>query len=261
MAVKKDKRPPLRYLLSADARLKKLSLKKLSEGQKKTAGPRRSMRSHSKAAKAMESLHWPWTATPRTMSLSLVGVIAAASLMAAGQMSQRSGSLGTRMSVASEPRFASAPSPSPARTVAPPPVESPAPAATARPTETARPRATESPKPRVSETAKAGATKAAPAATPLTKETAAPESVTITGCLAKNKDAFSLKDASGADLPKPRSWRTGFFKKGAARVDVVAASPSVKLSDFVGQRVSVTGVLADRQLRARSLRGTASSCN
>src|SRR5438552_2533587 len=33
---------------------------------------------------------------------------------------------------------------------------------------------------------------------------------TITGCLEKHGDGFQLKDTSGADAPKARSWKSGF---------------------------------------------------
>ena len=84
--------------------------------------------------------------------------------------------------------------------------------------------------------------------------------VTITGCLERNDDTFKLKDTSGADAPKSRSWKTGFLKKGSAPIQIVDASHRLKLTDHVGKRVSVTGVLVDREMRARSVQRVAASC-
>jgi len=78
--------------------------------------------------------------------------------------------------------------------------------------------------------------------------------VTITGCLERGNDAFQLKDTSGADAPKSRSWKTGFLKKRPAPVDVVDGANRLKLSNHVGERVSVTGILVDREMQGRSLR-------
>ena len=37
--------------------------------------------------------------------------------------------------------------------------------------------------------------------------------VTVTGCLERSDEAFRLKDTSGADAPRTRSWKTGFLNK------------------------------------------------
>jgi hypothetical protein len=84
--------------------------------------------------------------------------------------------------------------------------------------------------------------------------------VTVTGCLERAGESFRLKDTSGAGAPKSRNWKSGFLKKGPATIDVVDAAHALKLADHVGRRVSVTGPLVDREMRARSLRRVASSC-
>jgi hypothetical protein len=84
--------------------------------------------------------------------------------------------------------------------------------------------------------------------------------VTITGCLERDDNTFRLKDTSGADAPRSRSWKSAFLKKGAAPVEVVDASKRVKLTNHVGQRVSVTGRLSDGEMQIRSLRRIAASC-
>ena len=100
-----------------------------------------------------------------------------------------------------------------------------------------------------------------------TTETSAPDAAsatakaaaaTVTGCLERTDEGFRMKDTSGADAPKSRSWKSGFLKKGSATLDVVDASHTLQLANFVGRRVSVTGALVDREMRARSVRGLGS---
>jgi hypothetical protein len=85
--------------------------------------------------------------------------------------------------------------------------------------------------------------------------------VTITGCLERSNEMFRLKETAGEDAPKARSWKSAFLKKGPASVQVVDASNRVKLQDHVGQRVSVTGTLIDREMQVHSLHRVASSCS
>ena len=84
--------------------------------------------------------------------------------------------------------------------------------------------------------------------------------VTITGCLERDSDSFRLKDTTGEKAPKARSWKSGFLKKGSASIDVVDAANRVKLPTHVGQRVSVTGTLVDREMQVRSLQRVSTSC-
>jgi hypothetical protein len=88
-----------------------------------------------------------------------------------------------------------------------------------------------------------------------------PISTTITGCLELRDDGmFQLKDTDGAHAPKARSWKSGFVKKGAAKIDVFDAGNRLKLGSHVGHRVSISGTLTDREMRARSLRATSEQC-
>ena len=98
--------------------------------------------------------------------------------------------------------------------------------------------------------------------TPADTATEAPANapITITGCLERDGDAFWLKDTSGADVPKARSWKTGFLKKRAPRIELIDTSAALRLSSHLGERVAATGTLEDRELRARSLRRVAASC-
>jgi hypothetical protein len=85
--------------------------------------------------------------------------------------------------------------------------------------------------------------------------------ITITGCLEREDDGFRLKNTSGNDAPKSRSWKSGFLKKGSASVDLVDPPKKLRLSEHVGERVSMTGVLVDRDLQVRSMHRVATSCN
>ena len=85
--------------------------------------------------------------------------------------------------------------------------------------------------------------------------------VTITGCLERSDETFRLKDTSGADAPRSRSWKSAFLKKGNASIDVVDATNRLKMDDYVGQRVSLTGTLVEREMQARRVQRVASSCD
>lgn len=83
--------------------------------------------------------------------------------------------------------------------------------------------------------------------------------VSITGCLQRADQGFVLKNTEGANAPKSRSWKSGFLKRSSSSV-AVSDSGSAHLADHVGQRVSVTGPLADREMQVTSLRRVAASC-
>jgi hypothetical protein len=85
--------------------------------------------------------------------------------------------------------------------------------------------------------------------------------VTITGCLEQRDDAYRLKDTAGDDVPKARSWKSGFLRKAPSAIAVIDASNRVKLSTHIGERISVTGVLIDREMKVRSLRKVAAACS
>jgi hypothetical protein len=116
---------------------------------------------------------------------------------------------------------------------------------------------------RATENKKAAAELAMPAAdyagapSPVAAKT--PPAVLI-GCLEQKGDEFRLKDAAGADAPKSRSWKSGFLKKSTPAIDVVDASNHLKLHDHVGQRVSISGTLVNREMQAKSLKGVG-TCN
>jgi hypothetical protein len=93
---------------------------------------------------------------------------------------------------------------------------------------------------------------------------AAPEkiaSVTITGCLEHDDEAFWLSDASGSEAPTSRSWRSGFLKKRPSRIELVDAGHALRLTSYVGQRIAATGTLVNREMRPRSLHPVSASCS
>jgi hypothetical protein len=88
-----------------------------------------------------------------------------------------------------------------------------------------------------------------------------PPVVTLTGCLARSDKQFRLHDATGVNAPKSRSWKSGFLAKRPAPVSIVPASGQLPLSKHVGERVTVSGTLIDRELKVRTLRRVSSSCD
>lgn len=77
--------------------------------------------------------------------------------------------------------------------------------------------------------------------------------VTLTGCLQHDDGTFRLKDTSGTDAPKSRSWKSGFLKKRGASIEIVDSAKRLGLPSHVGQRVTVTGILLDREMRVRAV--------
>ena len=99
-----------------------------------------------------------------------------------------------------------------------------------------------------------------PPAAPTAPSVTAAAPVTVAGCLERADETFRLKNTEGADAPKARSWKSGFLKKSPASIELVDPANRLRLTSRVGQRVSVTGMLADGQLQARSLRRIPGSC-
>ncbi len=117
--------------------------------------------------------------------------------------------------------------------------------------------APDSPSPK-SPSKKTADTAAAPEVQPASVKT---PFVTIAGCLERSNDSFKLKDTTGADAPKSRSWKSGFLKKGSPSIEVVDPAHAVTLANFVGRRVSVTGTLDGREMKVTSMRRMAPSCD
>jgi len=139
-----------------------------------------------------------------------------------------------------------------ARTAAPS-QEHPEPAATP-----SRPVASTATASRSRETAAAPVDEAEPATGVTTGPT--PTVVTLTGCLARSDNAFRLNDTTGVNVPKARSWKSGFLTKRSASIAIVPDSSELPLAKHIGSRVTVSGTLIDREMRVRTLRRVSSSC-
>lgn len=283
MPGKKPKKPApsVRYLLSGDRKLQRLSLRKMAGGAKKSkAQPR--VRARTLAAAAPSPAGFAWVTDSRAFLLGGICVVAAAALITAGPPSQtldmsgavpfETGKQPNTVPVAAQPEpatvaesrppVASAP-PEPARSMAPPPTR--AAVEPVRPVAAARARPDLEP---VAAPVASPATRT-PEATPIPAPDSTPPAesggdvtpITITGCLAFDDQVFWLQDTSGADAPKARSWRSGFLKKRASPVALVDASGAVGLPTHVGHRVAATGTLANREMRVRSLQRIAASCS
>jgi len=138
------------------------------------------------------------------------------------------------------------------------------PAATARPATAARPAASATTLP-VPATRDVTTVMTAPAprdaqAAPGDAQAAPAEMVTISGCLEQDDARFRLKDTTGEDAPKGRSWRSGFLRRSSSTIDVLDEADRHHLQTYVGQRVNVTGTLVDREMQVRSVRIVAISC-
>jgi len=102
---------------------------------------------------------------------------------------------------------------------------------------------------------------AIPASAQLTEAVPGAELATIEGCLVQDADQFQLKNTSGGDAPRGRSWKSGFLHKSAKTVDVLDQTHRLNLARHVGERVTITGILDDRELQGTSLKRVAESCN
>jgi len=98
---------------------------------------------------------------------------------------------------------------------------------------------------------------------PVSPDAVGPGAVTVTGCLETSgaDNRFRLTDTDGVDAPKSRSWRTGFLRKRSTSVDLVEPSDPHALEAQVGQRVTATGLLTNRELRVTSLHALGTRCN
>ncbi len=291
----KKTRRSIHYLLSADRRLRRLSLKRLPARARTARSAPRSI--HVPVARRSKK---PVPAPNGTwVVLTLIAVVATGALIAAPQPAHRS-----EVASANVEAIAGAPTDTiKGRTATPiasgSAEKTPAPLAAraekvpstqgavtkqivlpmtsevgAIRTNAVEPKITKKPAPesiarREVETANAPAAAATPAANPPAAATNPPPmkaevetaaAVTISGCLESNDRAFRLKDTSGADAPKSRSWKSGFLMKRSAAIRLVDAANTLKLASHVGQRVSATGTLVDGEMHARTLHSVAPSC-
>jgi len=287
---KKTKTPrrSLRYLLYADRALQRISLRRVSVRTKKTKTPTRTVRAKKTAArqpspsrKAAEAVPVEQAtgsfslrrSDPWWMAFAAVCVAGIVVLIGIPSSSQRAGRPSARIEDTPEPQDDAAPvsletlkpvskaalTTSVART---PKASAPAPpSAVAKPWVTTRPA-------EPTRTSRTAEPTTAPAIEPAASMNQTPNAaaqnttpVTIQGCLQAGNEGFWLKDVSGADAPTSRSWKSGFLKKRSASVEVVDAPDSLRLANYLGQRVAASGPLTDRRLQVRSLHRVAGSCN
>jgi hypothetical protein len=279
--VKKPKAPrrSSRYLLQADHKLQKLSLKKISS---RTAKPKKRPRPvrPATAERPNDVVRLPWTLDSQAVALIAIVVVmfgvTFAVLVAAHQPTPQSeiatiaATPATDAPPAVEAEKAAAPrlkATEPVVAAAPRPVEHAAPATistygaaasstTAMSVEPVRAASTEP-------TRKASETASRTAAVEPSAKAEMPNMalVTITGCLERNDGMFWLNDTAGVEAPTSRSWKSGFLKKHAAPIAVVDADNGLKLPSHVGHRVAATGTITNREMRARSLQLVTSACS
>ena len=251
------------YLLSADRKFRRLSLKKIAEPAK---GARRRKRGPSitepviPAEPPSTAAGYPPPARVASIAFAVAGLFLLATLVGASWSSPSVDAHVAQAQVQTEDTalliadVSSAPA-VPPKPRTPPPVAkvqsvssvSPALAAV---TTTAKSRPTETVKPRA-EIAPVDAQPAGPAASI--------DTVTISGCLDFDGKSAWLKDASGAEAVRTRSWRSGFLKKRSPRIALVDGPTSAEA--YAGRRVSVTGVLVDREMHVSSLKPMADDCD
>lgn len=88
-----------------------------------------------------------------------------------------------------------------------------------------------------------------------------PAPLTITGCLDREGDSYRLTDAAGVGVPKARSWKTGFLKKSPSAVTLANTTRHAWLQDHLGQRISVTGTMVNREVQVGSMRTLSETCS
>ena len=87
--------------------------------------------------------------------------------------------------------------------------------------------------------------------------------VTITGCLeiSIDGDRFRLTDTEGPNVPKARSWRSGFLRKRSAPLELVELADPLTARKYVGQRVVATGLVENREMWVHSLQAGGHACS
>jgi hypothetical protein len=86
--------------------------------------------------------------------------------------------------------------------------------------------------------------------------------VTISGCVETgvNDTTFRLTDTGGTEAPKSRSWRSGFLRKRTAPVALIDSANALRLQNYIGRRISATGLLMNREMQVQSLLPAGASC-
>jgi hypothetical protein len=197
--------------------------KRSTESKKTTT---RAARAKTASVTAKRSTHTPWVAGVDGLSLAIAGVVivAAGILVAAYRPASTDETSAARVEATASARQADAFEP-----------------------------------PRTSSTTPDRSAVDAPAST--ARSTAWPAPLTISGCLDRDGDSYRLTDAAGVGLPKSRSWKSGFLKKNASSITVVDGDRHARLQDHLGQRVTVTGTMVNREMQLGSMRLLSESCS
>jgi hypothetical protein len=237
---------PIQYLLSADSRLRRLSMRRMPSRAKTANGGSRTVRSQ-KGRRSKKRV-----ASRVPIVLAVAGIVLAGGFLAARQASSAAPDPGD-IAIASpaladvQPDKAPAAQVSETKKAAAPKKSAESDLKPAEPVASPQKLAVTS----LSLSSTAAATPDVEVSTAL---------VTISGCLVSDDDGFRLKDTSGVEAPKSRSWKSGFLKKHSASVDVIDPGHTLNLAGHVGQRVSATGTLNNREMRAQSLQSVSPSC-
>ena len=87
------------------------------------------------------------------------------------------------------------------------------------------------------------------------------DTLTYVGCLQSegHGQQLVLTKVAGKDAPRARSWKTAFMTKRPVDVEVIGVR-GVKLREYVGHTVRVTGRRAGHQLHAESVTAVTNSC-
>jgi hypothetical protein len=261
--VKKTRKPAaaVKYLLSGDRKLQRLSLKKIADRARKPKPRTRSARVKQPTNENTAAATSPTRIGGRLAVGGVVCLFAAAALLAARQPA-----------ASPDPASAGAAVDAATSSLEPAPTANRASNTTGT---AARLRSSTSDVARPHTTSPA-IEKKSPNSTPVNKQmpraaapsTGAPGSIapkdppplTVEGCLESDGSTYRLKDPSGLEAPKARSWRTWFLMKRSSSIGLVDTTGRLKLGNHVGTRVAATGSLSDRELRATALRQVAASC-
>lgn len=266
MPAKKTRKPAngTRYLLSADRKFRRLSLKKISE-RVKSARRRTRARSSAKTVTASQTpVHAVGNPAPTNAPVAFVLMGAVVFAVFVGVLwSSPSPVNATENAAVLTADVTSAPAvpttslaESPAA-MAPHAVDTPPAPAAVTPKAASRPADIATVRTEIMPTPSPIARASAPVEAHQDVAATSIDTVTISGCLDYDGKSAWLKDTSG-DVPRSRSWRSGFLKKRSPRIALVDGPTSASAYD--GRRVSVTGVLIDREMRVNSVNPIEGDC-
>jgi hypothetical protein len=104
---------------------------------------------------------------------------------------------------------------------------------------------------------------ASPAAKAISKGSAVKqaEPVSYVGCLRSTDrgQQFVLENVAGRDVPRARSWKTAFITRKTVTIEVIGVR-GVKLREYVGHTVRVTGQRTGHRVHAEAVKSMTNSC-